>query len=198
MSTIDINTLGANLDRGANRDPRGLVAICKTAIVADVKENFIRSADPDGKAWRPLLFQRPRGGNLPLRDTGVLMASVTAAGKGHVERVTNVSITVGTNLLYAGIHQAGGVVVPKAGKFLAIPKTREAQRAGSPRRFSQPLFAKIGKRGGVLVESKTGKVQYALVRKVTIPARPFLGFGRRLLDKLKQLVEGWLGEPLEK
>lgn len=197
MSTIDINTLGANLDRGANRDPRGLVAICKTAIVADVKENFVRSADPDGKAWRPLLFQRPRGGSLPLRDTGVLMASVTAAGKGHVERVTNVSVTVGTNLEYAAIHQAGGVVYPKK-TFLAIPKTREAQRAGSPRRFPRVLFAKVGKQGGVLVEAKSGTVQYALARQVTIPARPFLGFGRRLLDKLKQLVEGWLAEPVEK
>lgn len=89
---------------------------------------------PDGVPWPKSLRAIDDGGKT-LRDTGTLENSITfVSGGDYVE--------VGTNVLYAGIHQGGGDIVPKNGKALA--------------------FALPG--GG-----------FAVVGKVTIPARPFLG-----------------------
>lgn len=167
------------------------LAACRVLAVATVKERFFSGVDPDERPWKPLAHPRPRGGNKPLRDRGLLMASITATS-------TTSELVQGTNLEYAGLHQSGGVVRPKRGKFLAIPLTREAVTAGSPRRFRKELSPRFGARGGVLVEEKArGDVaHYALVRSVTIPPRPFLGFGEKLLAKMDTIFLDFIGSLL--
>lgn len=96
---------------------------------------FNQSKTPDGQPWSPLKHPRPRGGTKPLLDRGLLRGSLTNNGNGHVERISGNVLEWGTNLESALIHNYGGVVVPKKGKFLAIPASVEAQRAGSPRNF---------------------------------------------------------------
>lgn len=178
------------------RPPAQLLRILATAVKADAALNFDRSAGPDGTPWRPLAFPRASGGGRPLRDKGLLLASLTA-GAGHVERYSSNAVVVGTNRPGAALHQYGGRVTPKRGKFLAIPATREASRTAA-RDFPRTLVALIGKRGGVLVESgkPRGAVQYFLSRGVTVPARPFLGAGPRLLAKLDALIRDYYGRPL--
>lgn len=133
-------------------------------LVSDVKRRFLTGTAPDGQKWRPLKYARPRGGNQPLRDTGRLMNS-------FVGRVAGDAVVVGTAHPAAALHQSGGVVRPKKGKFLAVPLTKEAVRAGSPRRLKGsakvPLFAR--KVGGKWVG------HFLLVKKAAVPARPFLG-----------------------
>jgi phage gpG-like protein len=67
-----------------------------------------------------------------------------------------------------------------------------AKRAGSPRNFPGKLSPRIGKRGGVLVQAgkgkNKGKAHYALVKKVTIPARPFVGWSDAAVDAVAKLV----------
>ncbi len=162
-------------------------------VVSDVKSNFANQRGPDGVRWRQLSRPRPGGGNLALRDRGLLLGSITAAA-------TADTVAVGSGLEYAGVHQFGGVIAPKAAKALAIPVTKEAARAGSPRRFPRPLFLLKGKAGkpGCLAESKeTGRgkaktktvvVHYVLVAKVVVPARPYLGFSAGLLGRVERLV----------
>ncbi len=137
------------------------------ALVSDVKRRFLTATSPDGMRWRPLRFKRPRGGDRPLQDTGRLMASITG-------KSSPTEIVVGTAHPSAGLHQFGGVVKPKKGKYLAIPLTKEAQRAGSPRRMKGskkvPLFARRVE--GQLVG------HFLLVKKAVIPARPFLGISK--------------------
>src|SRR5262245_8132988 len=62
---------------------------CKVAIVTHTKENFVGSHDPDGSPWVPLKYPRAsgRGGDRPLRDQGLLQASVAAGSvaQGHFE-----------------------------------------------------------------------------------------------------------------
>lgn len=168
------------------------IRVCLQLVKADVKENFQGSHTPDGTPWKPLLFPRPRskGADKPLLDRGLLQASISASGKGHVEEVTPTGFTVGTNLEYASLHQYGGVIRPRKGQFLAIPKSKEAARAGSARNFKEPLTAIIGKRGGVLVQrtKKGNKVHYALVRQVTVPARPFAGFSEKVLQQIDEVL----------
>jgi phage gpG-like protein len=232
-----------------------LFKIFSVLISNDAKINFDTSSTPDGTAWTKLKFPRARGGDVPLRDRGLLMASMVGRGSGAVVRITGVQLEQGTNLEYARIQNEGGTVVPVKGKYLAIPLTPEAARAGGARHFPRPLRVIIGKRGGVLVEQSApavakvarrtlkstqrklkqavarvkkgkgrgsdkavidflrskvkslrtrvsarvkasrsaGKVQYALTKRVVIPARQFIGFGKRLVDKIERAALDWFG-----
>jgi hypothetical protein len=51
----------------------------------------------------------------------------------------NVEVGVYSSLPYARIHERGGVIRPKNGKFLTIPISPQAQRT-TARRFPEPLF----------------------------------------------------------
>lgn len=147
--------------------PPPLAQAVATALAADIRRRFQTSTAPDGTPWRPLSRPRPNGGAKPLLDTGLLRNSVTA-------RPEPDGASAGTNAVQAPLMNFGGVVRPAKGKFLAVPATREAKRAGSPRRFPTALSPRVGRRGGVLLDPR-GRVQFYLTRQVTVPARPFLG-----------------------
>lgn len=172
------------------RKPLGAAAV---ALAASTKENFDGGHDPDGVPWKPLAHPRvnSKGSDKPLRDKGLLMASVSARGaKGHIERIGRQELQFGTNLIYARLHQEGGVIRPKNGKYLAIPLTREAQRAVSPRRFAGSLFTIKSKKGNLLLAERSGggiKPQYALLKQVHIPARPFLGLNQKTIDIISRI-----------
>lgn len=152
------------LGRVATSDLLPLLKQWKLLLVSETKKNFQGGHAPDGTPWRPLAFQRARGGDKPLRDRGILMASLTAAnGSGHVESMTqtfgesrNASLLFGSNLEYAALHQHGGTIRPRNSKMLAIPLTPEAARAGSPRNFPRDLAVIVNRSTGkgVLVERK--------------------------------------------
>lgn len=161
---------------------------CRVAVVADIRGNFDGGHSPTGAPWLPLKHPRPRGGNRVLRDRGLLLASTTAAGPGHVESLTPFELIIGTNLDKAALHQYGGTIRPKGHPFLAIPVSREAERVGSPRRFPEELTylpAKEGRSSPIFVtfvqsgrgKNKTTKtvVHYVLTPQVEVPARPFVG-----------------------
>jgi phage gpG-like protein len=80
------------------------------------------------------------------------------------------SVSVGPrNTNYAAIHEYGGIITPKRAKNLAIPLTGTAKNARSPRNFAGELHVQ----GKALVDA-SGMAQYALVKSVTIPARPYV------------------------
>jgi len=174
---------------------------CKLIAIADVRMNFVNQHDPDGNPWQPLKMRRPRGGNQVLRDRGILMASTGAADNAaSVERITDTTLEVGTNLEYAGIHQRGGTITAKRGKYLAIPATAEAQ-ATPARQFPGKLRFIPTRRGGVLVGAgergnRQGKIQYVLVPSVTIPARPFLGWNEDTLRKCDEAITAYVVQKL--
>lgn len=147
-------------------------------LVSDVKKRFATGTAPDGSPWRPLKYPRPNGGDKPLRDTGVLMASITA-------KVDRTGVTVGTTHPGAALQNAGGTVRPKRGKFLAIPLTREAKRAGSPRRMKGtkelPLFARWNASGQPVGH-------FLLVRKAVIPKREFVGVSKEAERAIGQVL----------
>ena len=81
----------------------------------------------------------------------------------------------------AHAHEYGATIKPKKGKYLAIPLTKEAQAAGSPRAFSDLYF--VNAKGGnlLMVRDKKkhgGKTEsetmYLLVKSVTLPERSFI------------------------
>lgn len=128
-----------------------------------IMKNFGQGGRP--KPWRPSKRVSLGGRGKTLQDTGQLKSSITY-------RATTRSLTVGTNLKYAAIHQFGGpakdtLILPKKGKALKIMAHGSTLIDISP------------KTGRAL--TKRGKTGFRFLRAVTlkkgaIPARPFLIF----------------------
>ncbi len=93
-------------------------------LSSQARKAFDAQASPDGVPWAK--FKRPpsvkRGGPTSklLRDTGILMGSLTGqASGGHVEEITAGSLRWGSNVPYGGYHQAGTKTIP-ARPFLGV------------------------------------------------------------------------------
>lgn len=167
--------------------------MASSAIVArtGAQQHFIDAKTPKGDPWPALTWPRLEGGTDPLRNTGRLMASLDTVIEGD-------TIVLFTNRIGAGLQNYGGVIVPKRAKFLTIPATLEAKRAGGARLFPQQLFPRINKAktGGVLIDGE-GIVQYYLTKKTTITAREFLGFSDETQTEIlgilmDHILEDWL------
>lgn len=98
--------------------------------------------------------------------------------EGHLRRSINkrpvegLSVTVGTNLVYARIHDQGGVIKPVKAKYLTIPlgNMKRAKKGAG-------LFFIKSKKGNKLLVRKKGKgiePMFLLKDQVTIPKRPYL------------------------
>ena len=72
---------------------------------------FEREREPSGRFWKKSIRARETGGTT-LSDSGRLRGSITS-------NATASEVEVGTNVLYAGIHQFGGTIRAK-GKALAF------------------------------------------------------------------------------
>lgn len=84
-----------------------LLGIIGSVLVTEINESFVTAQDPWGNIWRPL---KVRDGN-PLRDTGRLKNSINY-------QLYQDYVEIGTNLIYAPLHQFGGTITPKKAKFL--------------------------------------------------------------------------------
>lgn len=193
----------------ARTDFKDALKACAVVLRNDLRQNVQAGRSPDGTVFLPLKHPRPNGKTSPLWDTGALVRSL-GAGTGHVERIDKTSLEIGTSMEYASLQQFGGTVTPKKGKFLTIPLTMAAKRAGSPRNFPGGLRPIINKRKGtgVLIgakiqqrgknKGKVGKIeaQYALVKKVVVPPRPFVGFSPKASTEIDRiLTNAVLGVP---
>lgn len=178
---------------------------CTQVIVSAALENFAKAKGPDGRAWDPLTIRQGR----PLHHFGFLSGSVTGQGPGHVHEVTPVSLTVGTNLDYASTHQPDDgrsetTIQAPAGKALAIPLTPTAARSRGPRSMQElQLVWPKGENAGWLEEppkSSRGKptVHFLLVKQVTVPARPFLGWNDDMAETCGQFIGEHTEEQLAK
>ena len=105
--TGDWKKLGKALAGLAALDLRGIHQELGEAMLDDTMEAFKQGRSPEGQTWPALsartLKQRRKGkGKVQmLTDSGVLRRSITAiADAEHAE--------VGTNVVYAAIHQLGG------------------------------------------------------------------------------------------
>lgn len=206
--SMTLDELADRLDAGANALPGAVPTFLAAAAIecsSELKRGINAGTSPDGSPFKPLAFPRAGGGSQPLRDKGLLLASL-GGGPNFIQRVTGDGLTLGTNVAYARVQQDGATITAPSGKALAIPLTREASRIKSPRDFPRPLEMRWpkGKSKGVLVEKKEkgrGKkkktvevAQYALVKRVKIPPRPFVGISAALKAKLEKLAVKIFGE----
>jgi phage gpG-like protein len=96
---------------------------------------------------------------------------------------------VGTNVVYATIHEYGGTIEPQNAQNLSIPI---GDREGSPTKHTDLSFIMPG--GTKLLVDESGKAQYVLVEEVEIPKRPYMAPSldeRRpiIIKRMKQLLQ---------
>ena len=121
----------------------------------EVQGRFEASHGPDGQPWKPSQRMIEQGGKT-LIDTRHLISSIT---RDH----DATSAVVGTNVIYAAIHQMGG-------RINAIPKSK-------------------GGKGYLWIKGKTrANGKRLTVGSVTMPARPFLGFGETELREIPEII----------
>lgn len=102
----------------------------------------------------------------------------------------------------AHAHEYGATITPKKGKYLAIPLTKEAETAGSPRAFSDLRFVNA-KKGNLLMvrDKKKGKgeteseAMFLLVKSMTLPERSFI---RSSFDSQQDKLSSIVSAALEK
>jgi phage virion morphogenesis protein len=79
----------------------------------ETRERFETGRGPDDAPWQPSQRVLEQGGKT-LVDTAALVSSITADSDSS-------SAVVGTNLIYAAIHQQGGTIRPRNSRALRTP-----------------------------------------------------------------------------
>lgn len=95
-------------------------------------DRFDREQAPDGAGWSKSIRARVDGGKT-LSDSGQLRGSITSEASGN-------QVAVGTNKIYAGVHQFGATISAKSAPFLmfnlpgglGLRKVKEVQIPARP------------------------------------------------------------------
>lgn len=125
------------------------------ALTSSTRLRFERGVGPDGLPWLPSLRALEQDGQT-LVDTARLRDSITHAVGGD-------SVEVGTNVVYAGIHQFGGdIAMPERTQTL-YRRLDDLAEAGRAAPFVKRRHATVATEHTVAAHT------------VTMPARPFLG-----------------------
>ncbi len=168
-------------------------------IVENIKKEDFKENSP--------LTKKLKGSSKPLVDTGALRASITYV-------INNKELKVGSNLIYAPVHQFGATITPKVAKKLTIPATKKIRKyvmAMGVKKFIKSLenrgFKVVflnksviavppdGKKsaGGLKLKKGKGEVIFIRKEKVVIPARPYLYLDDAQRKYLKRRVLKILG-----
>ncbi len=127
--------------RSLGRDGTPLMRAIGVGLVSNTQDRFDAARSPDGAAWEPVKepwASLKRGPGI-LREAGMrggLQGSITFdAGSDEV--------SVGSNKVYAGVHQFGATIRPKNGPFL-IFRTANGRPYGFARQVRIPARPYLG------------------------------------------------------
>lgn len=106
--TIDPDDINTLIDKTLKfENTKGLMERTGRVTHTETIMNFRRSVAPDGTAWAAIKHRKGK----PLVDTGRLRNSI-------IVESSDTEAVIGTNLIYAPVHQFGATIKPKNGKFL--------------------------------------------------------------------------------
>ncbi|MGM3162397.1 phage virion morphogenesis protein [Dickeya undicola] len=160
------NGLGELIQRLEHREP--LMREMAAAMHDAVEENFASQGRPAWAGWSPRYAKKREGGKI-LQKSGRLAASIS-------EYSDNDNATVGTNVVYARIHQEGGTINIAARSQQAHYKKDKSGRW----RFSSAAAAE--------------KTQWNTLGsyKIKMPARPFLHITEPDVDRMETTAQNYL------
>ena len=165
VADLDDERLQAGLQRlialGAKGSPQGVSALRQigSRLVASVIDRFETVSGPGGVPWKKS-GRAAREAGQTLTDTGRLRSSIAY-------NLTPDGIEVGTNVVYAAIHQFGGEI-RQQGRSQVLAFNARGNR------FASRRATRARKTGAV-------RVSFAQIaaRVIEMPARPFLGLDDR-------------------
>lgn len=102
----DLFDVGEGLKRLGGETEVFMRRIAQT-LTASAKERFVDETDPEGNKWK----KGVKNGGQTLTLSGLLRRSITNTSDDK-------TAVIGTNRIYAGIHQFGGVITAKKSKYL--------------------------------------------------------------------------------
>ena len=180
MPSLKVDTSGIKNIAKAFEDPAlraELMDIPKRRdVAAVVAQGIAANFDEQGPGW-PALKHRE---GMALQKTNMLKGSVTTPGaRGNIYHTEGTNLIWGTNLIYARLHNRGGVVTPKNAKALFIPISDKG-------RFRGPQKDPAAQKKSGL---KYGK-DFVFCQKVVIPARPFLLLREFWMQQLRGYIAG--------
>ncbi|AWB06811.1 phage virion morphogenesis protein (plasmid) [Azospirillum humicireducens] len=146
----------------------------------DTQRRFEEQRGPDGNPWPPSLRALTQNGET-LTDTARLRQSIGS-------RVTRNTAEVGTNVVYAAIHQFGGTVqMPERQQTLYWHHRGDTGSADwqSSRTFKDWKFSKRSR-------ANYSEVHTVKAHSITMPARPFLGINEAGMAVLGEIARDWL------
>lgn len=90
-----------------------VMAAIGEGLVSSTHRRFVAQKSPDGMKWAPLhpAYRAIKRNSRILTESGRLRGSINA-------QASNDMVRVGTNVIYAAIHQFGGTIVPRSARFL--------------------------------------------------------------------------------
>jgi phage virion morphogenesis protein len=166
-ATLDDKDFQRAIQRFGGVIRSGMLRAIGTALVKTSDERFQTKREPFGAPWAKLL---PAYADIK-RGSGILFASGTLV-RSLTYQVNGSNVIVGSNVIYAAVHQFGATITAKNAPALAFQ-----------------LGAR-GPRGGI-------RKAFVHVQSVHIPARPYLGFGpndqRTVMDVLQGEVRRAFG-----
>ena len=170
LKVDDSAVLGA-LSRliAAGGNVQGVLKDIGERLVPSTKARFVSQTSPDGVPWKPVNPDYAKE-----KEEQGFGSSILTRGRdlrdGIHSQVDASSVEVGSNKIYARIHQLGGTIKPKADR-----KTEN----GRPAALVFSIGGRIVKRASV-----------------TIPARPFLGLSADDREEIEAIIETWLADAL--
>lgn len=179
MAGVSITLTGADaasaaLRRAAAqaRNARGLYDNIGASLVVSTQRRFETGTAPDGSPWPPSLRALAEGGKT-LVLSARLKNSVT-------HEADDRGVSVGTNVVYAAIHQLGGAIEQAARQQVIHFKRKRGGRVQFARANKKATFAQ--------------KVAIG-ARTITMPARPFLGIDADDEREIEAIAREWLLGP---
>lgn len=149
-------------------DPTGMYANIGMSLVTSTQHRFETGTAPDGSPWPPSIRALAFGGKT-LIESARLFRSITF-------QASHSGVEVGSNVVYAAIHNFGGVIHRAAhAMVLNFRKTKSGQQR----------FAKAKK------ATSSRKVDVAAY-SVTMPKRTFIGLDQADERSIERIVENWL------
>lgn len=151
-------------------------------LLESIMNNFLQHRAPDGTPWKPVSAAYTRWKSKKGKNPSEILTLGSRLRNSINARAETDSVTIGTNVVYAAIHQFGGAITmggrsqtlahDKGGRFMSRKKASK-QKTGSVR----VSIATIG------------------AHAVDMPARPFLGardedWGRISTALAKYIVSG--------
>jgi phage virion morphogenesis protein len=153
-------------------DLSGLYAGMAGELELQTRERFETTTGPDGQKWPP--SKRAAKGGRTLTDTARLLNSITSASDTtHAE--------VGTNVVYAAIHQFGGDIEQPA-RATTLYRHFDAATGKFEPRFLKARNKKANRATTHAIPART----------IRVPARPFLGVGPADAAALLDVAAEWL------